>query len=85
MPAIAGFDEIDVRFQTNEIARRIADASGADVSFLHSPALPSAELRRSLLADPEVGRRLALWDRLEAALVGIGPPPRADGDRSRHT
>jgi DNA-binding transcriptional regulator LsrR (DeoR family) len=77
VPAIAGLDEIDVRFQTNEIARRIADASGADVRFIHSPALPSAELRRSLLADPEVGRRLGLWDRLKAALVGIGPPPGA--------
>jgi DNA-binding transcriptional regulator LsrR (DeoR family) len=74
VPAIAGLDEVDVRFQTNEIARRIADASGADVSFLHSPALPSPELRRSILADAEIGRRLALWDRLAAALVGIGPP-----------
>jgi DNA-binding transcriptional regulator LsrR (DeoR family) len=74
VPAIAGFDELDVRFQTNEIARRIADTSGARVSFLHSPALPSAELRRSLLADADMGRRLALWDRLAAALVGIGAP-----------
>ena len=77
VPAIAGLDETDVRFQTNEIARRIADASGADVRFLHSPALPSEELRRSLLADPEAGRRLALWDELRAALVGVGPPPGA--------
>lgn len=74
VPAIAGFDETDLRFQTNEIARRIADASGADVSFLHSPALPSPELRRSIVADGEIGPRLALWDRLTAALVGIGPP-----------
>ena len=77
VPAIAGLDQIDVRFQTNEIARRIADASGADVRFVHSPALPSDELRRSLLADPEASGRLALWDRLKAALVGIGPPPGA--------
>jgi DNA-binding transcriptional regulator LsrR (DeoR family) len=75
VPAIAGLDEMDMRFQTNEIARRIADASGADVSFLHSPALPSPDLRASLLADQELGRRLALWDGLTAALVGIGPPP----------
>jgi DNA-binding transcriptional regulator LsrR (DeoR family) len=74
VPAVAGLDEVDVRFQTNEIARRIAGASGADVSFLHSPALPSPELRRSILADEEMGRRLALWDQLDAALVGIGPP-----------
>lgn len=84
VPAIAGLDEIDIRFQTNEIARRIAGTSGADVRFLHSPALPSDELRRSLLADPEVGRRLALWDDLAAALVGIGPPPDATENGPGH-
>jgi DNA-binding transcriptional regulator LsrR (DeoR family) len=76
VPAVAGFDELDVRFQTNELARRIAHTSGASVRFLHTPALPSPELRRSLLMDPELASRLALWDRLTAALVGIGMPPR---------
>ena len=75
IPAIAAFDEPDGRFQTNEIARRIAAVSGADVTFLHWPAMPSPRLRRTLLADEDVIRRLALWDGLAAALVGIGPPP----------
>jgi DNA-binding transcriptional regulator LsrR (DeoR family) len=74
IPAIAAFDELDGRFQTNEIARRIAATSGADVNFLHSPAMPSPRLRRTLLSDEDTSRRLALWDRLSAALVGIGPP-----------
>ena len=74
IPAIAAFDELDGRFQTNEIARRIAAMSGADVRFLHSPAMPSPGLRRTLLADEDSRRRLKLWDRLAAALVGIGPP-----------
>lgn len=74
VPAIAGFEERDARFQTNDIARRVADASGADVSLIHAPAVPSARLRRSLLADEDISRRLAVWDRLSAALVGIGPP-----------
>jgi DNA-binding transcriptional regulator LsrR (DeoR family) len=77
IPAIAAFDEPDGRFQTNEIARRIATLSGADVSFLHSPAMPSPRLRRTLLADEDSRRRLALWDRLAAAVVGIGPPTEA--------
>jgi DNA-binding transcriptional regulator LsrR (DeoR family) len=77
IPAIAAFDEPDGRFQTNEIARRMAAVSGADVTFLHSPAMPSPELRRSLLADEESRRRLEHWDRLAAALVGIGPPTAA--------
>jgi DNA-binding transcriptional regulator LsrR (DeoR family) len=74
IPAIAAFDELDGRFQTNELARRIAALSGADVNFLHSPAMPSPRLRETLLADEDSSRRLALWDRLAAALVGIGPP-----------
>ncbi len=74
IPAIAAFDEPDGRFQTNEIARRIAELSGADLHFLHGPAMPSPRLRRTLLADEDVSRRLALWNRLAAALVGIGPP-----------
>lgn len=74
IPAIAAFDEPDGRFQTNEIARRIAALSGADVNFLHWPAMPSPRLHPTLLADDDVRRRLALWDRLAAALVGIGPP-----------
>jgi DNA-binding transcriptional regulator LsrR (DeoR family) len=77
VPAIAAFDELDGRFQTNEIARRIAALSGAEVNFLHSPAMPSRRLRRSLLADEESRRRLGLWNRLTAALVGIGPPTSA--------
>lgn len=76
LPAVGGMDEVDMRFQPNEIVRRIADASGAELRFLHVPALPSATLRRSLAADPEISARLALWDRLDAALVGIGAAPR---------
>lgn len=74
IPAIAAFDEMDGRFQTNELARHIAGTSGAEVSFLHSPAMPSPRLRRTLLADEDTSRRLGLWDRLSAALVGIGLP-----------
>jgi len=75
VPALGGWDERDVRFQTNEIARRMADASGADVSLLHAPGLPSPELHRSVLSDPETAGRLALWDKLAGALVGIGKAP----------
>jgi DNA-binding transcriptional regulator LsrR (DeoR family) len=75
VPAVGGLDETHVRFQSNEIARRAAATSGADVSFLHAPALPTADLRRSLLDDPEMAARLALWDRITTAIVGIGMPP----------
>lgn len=74
VPAVCGLDEVEVRYQPNEIARRIADASGADVAFLHVPAIPSPTLRASLVADPDIAARLALWDRLDAAIVGISAP-----------
>jgi DNA-binding transcriptional regulator LsrR (DeoR family) len=75
VPAVCAMDEVEVRFQPNEITRRIADSSGAEAWFLHVPAIPSATLRASLVADPDIAARLALWDRLDAALVGIGAPP----------
>ncbi len=84
VPALGGFDEVDVRFQTNEIARRVADAGGAEVSFLHAPALPSPTLYESLRRDPAVASRLALWDDLSAALVGIGAPPRESESAPGH-
>jgi DNA-binding transcriptional regulator LsrR (DeoR family) len=78
IPALGGFDDPDVRFQANEIARRVADSGGAELTFLHAPARPSAELHRALLADPETAARLALWDELSAALVGIGASEEGD-------
>jgi DNA-binding transcriptional regulator LsrR (DeoR family) len=84
VPAVGGMDELDVRFQSNEIVRRVAGASGAEVSFLHAPAFPSSELRASLLSDPDITTRLALWDDLDAALVGIGMPPSEPGAAPMH-
>src|SRR3954470_15629964 len=84
VPAVGGMDERDVRFQPNEIARRIAAASGAEVSLLHAPALPAPALRRSLLSDPQIAARLGLWDRIHTALVGIGMPPMALGVAPAH-
>lgn len=34
VPAVGGMDEVDVRFQPNEIARRMADGSGAECSLV---------------------------------------------------
>jgi DNA-binding transcriptional regulator LsrR (DeoR family) len=75
VPAIGGMEELERPFQGNEIVRRTAEHSGAAAHLLHAPALPSRELRRALLADPAVAPVTALWDRLDAAVVGIGVPP----------
>jgi DNA-binding transcriptional regulator LsrR (DeoR family) len=58
--------------QTNEIARRIAARLEGSVLLLHAPAVPSAELRDSLLTDESIRAVLTRWDDAVAALVGIG-------------
>jgi DNA-binding transcriptional regulator LsrR (DeoR family) len=65
-------DETDPRFQTNEIVRLLAQHTHANVNFLHLPARVSPELRTTLLQDSAIAARLAMWDRLDVALVGIG-------------
>jgi DNA-binding transcriptional regulator LsrR (DeoR family) len=75
VPAVGAMDEAEARFQTNEIARRMADATGAEVVLLPVPALPGEDLGRSLRLDAAIASRLALWDDLAGVLVGIGAPP----------
>jgi DNA-binding transcriptional regulator LsrR (DeoR family) len=72
IPVIGGMDETDPRFQTNEIVRLLAEHTKANVNFLHLPARVSPELRMTLLQDRAIAARLAMWDRLDVALVGIG-------------
>jgi DNA-binding transcriptional regulator LsrR (DeoR family) len=72
IPVIGGMDETDPRFQTNEIVRLLAEHTNANVNFLHLPARVSPGLRRTLLQDGAIAARLAMWDRLDVALVGIG-------------
>jgi DNA-binding transcriptional regulator LsrR (DeoR family) len=79
VPAVGGMEEAEPQFQSNEIVRRAAARSGAIPNQLHAPAIPTAALRRALLADPAVQRIVRLWDRLAAAVVGIGVPPGRPG------
>src|SRR4030081_3281093 len=72
IPVIGGMEETDPRFQTNEIVRLLAEHTNANVNFLHLPARVSPELRMTLLQDTAIAARLAMWDRLDVALVGIG-------------
>jgi DNA-binding transcriptional regulator LsrR (DeoR family) len=79
VPAVGGMEEHQRPFQTNEIVRRAAERSGAVPHLLHAPAAPSPALRRALLADTAVNGVVALWDRIDAAVVGIGVPPGTPG------
>jgi DNA-binding transcriptional regulator LsrR (DeoR family) len=80
VPTVGGMAEHDAWFQANEIVRTAAVATGGLARFLHAPAMPSPSLRRSLNDDAAMRATLALWDRLDVAIVGIGAPPSAPGD-----
>lgn len=61
-------------FQINEFVRQAAEQMGGNATFVHAPYVSSAELRRALLSDAEVKQVVALWDRLDCAIVGVGLP-----------
>jgi DNA-binding transcriptional regulator LsrR (DeoR family) len=75
VPAVGGMEETERPFQGNEIVRRAAEHSGATAHLLHAPAMPNAKLRQALARDPAIHAVVGLWDRLDAAIVGLGAPP----------
>jgi DNA-binding transcriptional regulator LsrR (DeoR family) len=78
VPCSGGLDEPAAQYQVNELVRLAAARTHGAPRFIHAPYLPSDELRASILADPGVRATIALWDRLDAAVVGIGLPHRVD-------
>jgi DNA-binding transcriptional regulator LsrR (DeoR family) len=74
VPATGGMQQHAPHFQVNEFVRLAADRMGGVPHFIHAPYLPSAAAREALLDDPTIAASIALWDRVEAAVVGIGLP-----------
>lgn len=74
VPATGGLQQQAPHFQINEFVRLAADSLGGVPYFLHAPYLPSAEARPSFLADPAISESVALWDRIDVAIVGVGLP-----------
>jgi DNA-binding transcriptional regulator LsrR (DeoR family) len=72
VPALGGLNDEQPWVQTNEIARQLAARLQGTVLLLHAPAVPSIELRGSLLSDDSVSLALSRWDDAPVALVGIG-------------
>lgn len=74
VPATGGMSQHQAHFQINEFARVAAEQIGGTAFFLHAPVLPSAAARDSFLADPAISQAVALWDRIDVAVVGVGLP-----------
>ena len=75
IPLVGAMDEGDPRFQSNEIARQLAERGGGNVVFIPAPIAPTAALALAISEDPYYVARLRLWDQLDAAVVGIGRRP----------
>lgn len=74
VPATGGMQQHRPHFQVNEFVRLAAEQTGGTPHFVHAPYLPSAATRDAFLADPAIAESVALWDRIDVALVGIGLP-----------
>ncbi|PPG10168.1 DNA-binding transcriptional regulator [Rathayibacter sp. AY1F4] len=74
VPAVGGQAEPQPWFQTNEITRMAAEASGARSSFLFAQSFPSPAMRSGLEEDPAFLEVRTLWSTAKGALLGIGAP-----------
>ena len=75
VPATGGLQQQAPHFQINEFVRMAADQMGGLPHFIHAPYLPSAETLPLFLADPSIASSVALWDRIDVAVMGVGQPP----------
>lgn len=75
--ATGGMQQQASHFQVNEFVRLAAEQMGGAPYFIHAPYQPTAELRAALLGDPSIRGGIALWERVDAAIVGIGLPRQA--------
>ncbi len=83
VPATGGMQQPAPHFQIGEFVRLAAEQLGGTPRFIHAPYLPSKEAREALLRDVTTSEHLALWDRIDAAIVGIGVPHAVDPTHGR--
>lgn len=82
-PTVGGQTEPESWYQTNEIARSMAENTGAQPAFLWTQALPSQEMHDFLQRDPDFQKVQRLWNSAKGALLGIGAPPTTRSSISR--
>lgn len=74
VPSTGGLQQHARHFQSNEISRRAAEVCQGRPYFVHAPYLPAPETLDLFLAESSVSESVALWDRIDVAVVGIGMP-----------
>lgn len=74
VPATGGLQQQAPHFQINEFTRKAAEQMGGTPCFIHAPYLPSTQTREAFLTEPSIQESLALWDKIDVAVVGVGLP-----------
>jgi DNA-binding transcriptional regulator LsrR (DeoR family) len=74
VPSTGGMQQHAQHFQSNEFSRRAAEITGGVPHFIHAPYLPAPAALDHFLSDSSVQASVALWDRIDVAVVGIGLP-----------
>ncbi len=73
--ATGGLSQEAPHFQINEFVRSAAEQTGGRAHFIHAPYLAGPGARDLFLADPAIASSVALWDRIDIAVLGVGLPP----------
>jgi len=81
--ANGGLQQAAPHFQINEFVRLAAEQMGGNPHFIHAPFLPGAASRQAFLEDPMIRDHVALWDRIDVAILGIGLAHAADPGHGR--
>ncbi|MEA3334338.1 MAG: sugar-binding transcriptional regulator [Chloroflexota bacterium] len=72
---LGGVGDPEVEVHGNDLSRRMAQSFGAQLRFMPSPGIVgSRQVRDALIGDPQIASSLALGQRADVALVGIGVP-----------
>jgi len=87
VPSTGGMQQHAQQFQSNEFSRRVAEVAGGVPHFIFAPYLPAVVALDHFLTDQSVQASVALWDRIDVAVVGIGLPhalerPTASSDQA---
>ena len=75
VPMTGGMQQHAPHLQINEFVRIAAEQTGGIPHFIHAPYLPSAQARPIFLSDAAISQAVALWDKIDVAIVGIGLAP----------
>ncbi|WP_371418937.1 sugar-binding domain-containing protein [Labrys sp. KNU-23] len=78
VPARGGIPQAAPHFQINAFVRQAAEQLGGVPKFIFAPYLPATQYRDAFMSEPAVRELIALWDRIDVALVGVGLPHTVD-------